>query len=78
MARNTVNLLDSNVFKPASTTIEAADILAGQLMAYEGLLRPLQNPVLSEALRENDIKQVRTILDGLLDSLKDWLLISNG
>jgi len=78
MARNTANLPASNVFKPASTTIEACAILAEQLMAYEGLLRSIQAPVLLEQLRENDLSQTRQILANIATQLNTWLGIANG
>lgn len=73
LMRNTASLDNINIFKPVSTTIEAADILATQLATYENLLRSLQSPYLLEALRENDLKQTRLILVAMTSQLDDWL-----
>jgi len=79
MARNTDNIIPANnLFKPAVTTIDAAGILAENLSAYETLLRSLQNPTLSEQLRENDLNQVRQIIETLTGHLKEWLKLPNG
>jgi len=73
MARNTATLPASNVFKPASTTIEASAIMAEQLAAYESLLRTLQNPTIYEPLRENDLNQIRQLIATLASQLQTWL-----
>jgi len=77
MARNTGTLAAGNVFKPATTTIEAAAIMADQIASYENLLRALGNPVLLETLRENDLTQIRLILATLATQLQSWLALVN-
>jgi len=77
MARNTASLPASNVFKPATTTIEACAIMAEQLTAYEDLLRTLQNPTIYEPLRENDLSQIRTLIATLANQLQTWLGLPN-
>lgn len=77
MARNTASLPATNVFKPATTTIEATSILAEQITAYEGLLRSLGHPLLYEPLRENDLSQVRTLIAAMAQQLQVWLALPN-
>lgn len=73
MAKNTSGLSANNVFKPATTTTQAAEILSGQLTAYEGLMRAIQSPNMLEALRMNDLTQTMNILDALAKQLQAWM-----
>jgi len=73
MARNGTTLQASNVFRLATTTTEACGVLARQLSIYEGLTATVANPAIVEALRENDLGQIRMILAAIASQLKEWL-----
>jgi len=77
MARDTSGLSPNNVFKPASTTIDASIIYAAQLSTYSTLLGALSQPAVNEALRENDLSQIKTLQQALVNQLTTWLALVN-
>lgn len=75
MARDTSSLPVSNVFKPATTTTEACVILSTQLTTYTELDRLIANQNIVEALRANDLSQIRQILSAIASQLQAWLTL---
>lgn len=78
MARNGSGLLPGNVFRLATTTVEACAILARQLSIYEGFVATIGHPEIAEQLRENDLKQARVVIDAIAEQLKAWVELPNG